>query len=71
MIFLTKKINSLSFLPYGSSDSEYKSLERKLNSSKKEELKEDLKSSFDRAKNCSPHLSASLVTKIEPASRQV
>ena len=65
-----KKTNNLFGLPffsYRSNDSEYKSLERRLNDSQKEKLK----SSFDRAKNCSPHLCASLVIQVSPPLQQI
>ena len=64
-----KKTNNLfgSFFSYRSNDSEYKSLERRLNDSQKEKLK----SSFDRAKNCSPHLCASLVIQVSPPLQQI
>jgi hypothetical protein len=65
-----KKTNNLFGLPFvlcRSNDSEYKSLKRRLNDSQKEKLE----SSFDRAKNCSPHPCASLVIQVSPPPKQI
>ena len=63
----TNNLLGLSFFSYRSNDSEYKSLERKLSSPQKAELE----SSFREAKNCSPHLSASLVIQVSPPPQQI